>query len=76
MQVENNYEKDVFNGDLGTVSEVNEKERSCTVSETRWGMPRPSWEGTLHVARCRIKACNGPSKHANSTRPALSAHLA
>ena len=38
MQIRNNYDKDVFNGDIGTVEHVDMEERTLTVSF----MPLPS----------------------------------
>jgi len=32
MQIRNNYDKDVFNGDIGTISAVNQEDRNLTVS--------------------------------------------
>ncbi|MCL1829735.1 MAG: ATP-dependent RecD-like DNA helicase, partial [Oscillospiraceae bacterium] len=32
MQIRNNYEKEVFNGDIGRITEVNEEERTLSVS--------------------------------------------
>ena len=36
LQGTNNYEADVYNGDLGTVKSVNEKERFVEVRAGRW----------------------------------------
>ena len=32
MQIRNNYDKDVFNGDIGTVTDVDEEERTLTIN--------------------------------------------
>ena len=45
MQVTNNYERDVFNGDLGVVSGIDLDEGSCPSRSTaaRWSMASANW---------------------------------